>query len=197
LAARRLSAAAKAKRDKLVESHIGIVQAIARQLAAQIPNTFDVEDLVSEGCLALTSAATRYRPKDHGGAPFSAYARFRVRGAMLDFVGGKNWERAKRTDSLDTFEREDETFIEPDSLRVQPQTEATIDSSRLTSQLRSAIAQLPARLQTVVILRYHQGAQFDAIAHAIGVKQTRASNLHVQALTELRSILRTSGFRPQ
>ncbi len=50
--------------------------------------TIDVEDLMQVGMLALTEAAQRHdRPSDDG---FAAYAKMRVRGAMIDLLRGQS-----------------------------------------------------------------------------------------------------------
>ena len=79
-----------AARDALVIAHAGLVVAIARRLKSRLPPSFDLDDLIGVGNIALLQAATRYRPGDHAGTPFSVYARQRIRGAMLDSVGKRS-----------------------------------------------------------------------------------------------------------
>ena len=50
--------------------------------------TIDVDDLMQAGMMALTEAAQRHdRPSDDG---FAAYAKMRVRGAMVDLLRGQS-----------------------------------------------------------------------------------------------------------
>ncbi len=69
-------------RNALVVEHIGLVKSIARRLAQRVPSQVDVNELISVGMLGLVDAAGRYRPSV--GAPFAAFARRRIHGAMLD-----------------------------------------------------------------------------------------------------------------
>jgi RNA polymerase sigma factor for flagellar operon FliA len=69
-------------RNALVVEHLGLVKSIARRLAQRVPAQVDVNDLISVGMVGLIDAAGRYRPSV--GAPFEAYARQRIHGAMLD-----------------------------------------------------------------------------------------------------------------
>jgi RNA polymerase sigma factor for flagellar operon FliA len=76
-------------RDKLVEQHLSLVQAIARKLRNQITARIDFDDLVGYGSKGLIEAAARFDPQ-HGVA-FSTFAYYRIRGAMLDGLRTMGW----------------------------------------------------------------------------------------------------------
>jgi RNA polymerase sigma factor (sigma-70 family) len=85
-----------ARRDELIAStcppnRLGLVESIARQIRRSLPPSFELDDLIGVGNLALTAAANRFRPDQHGGCPFEPYARQVVRGAILDSVRRRNW----------------------------------------------------------------------------------------------------------
>lgn len=80
------------ERDCLIESHLKLVPPIARRVKKKLPPSFDLDDLIGEGYIGLMHAAERYRPLTHGGTPFSAYARPRIRGAIVDSVRRKCWQ---------------------------------------------------------------------------------------------------------
>ena len=195
MAARRANAAAR--REKLIEQHTGIVQAIARQLSSQVPSSFELDDLIAEGYVALTQAATRYRPANHGGAPFSVYARFRVRGAMLDYVGGRNWDRVKRTDPIEPAGNREDAQLNRELRAPEDHThlEARIDQARQRRQIGRAVAQLPPRLRTVIELHYGSGIPLFEVAPYVDCGASRASSLHIEALTALRRTLQVMGYR--
>lgn len=69
-------------RDRLVERHRGIVESIARGLAARLPPSVDVQDLVHAGMWGLMQAIDSYQPERCD--QFTAFLRIRARGAMLD-----------------------------------------------------------------------------------------------------------------
>jgi RNA polymerase sigma factor (sigma-70 family) len=75
-----------ARRDDLITAHLHLVRPIARRIRKLTPSTFELDDLISEGTLGLIRAATLYLPEAHGGCPFSAFARPRIRGAILDSI---------------------------------------------------------------------------------------------------------------
>jgi RNA polymerase sigma factor for flagellar operon FliA len=76
-------------RDQLVMEHVGLVKAMASRLATRLPPQVEVSELVSVGVLGLIDAAGRFRPSL--GVPFSAFARRRIHGAMLESLRGLDW----------------------------------------------------------------------------------------------------------
>ncbi|MBL8738915.1 MAG: sigma-70 family RNA polymerase sigma factor [Planctomycetes bacterium] len=67
---------------QVVERHRAIVEAMAAGLAARLPRSVDVHDLVHAGLWGLMQAIEAYEPARCDA--FSAFMRIRVRGAMLD-----------------------------------------------------------------------------------------------------------------
>ncbi|MDQ2068457.1 RNA polymerase sigma factor FliA [Natronospira bacteriovora] len=75
--------------DDLVLRHAGLVKRIAYHLAARLPATVDVEDLIQAGMVGLLEAGSQY--SDDRGASFETYAGIRIRGAMLDEIRKSDW----------------------------------------------------------------------------------------------------------
>lgn len=194
---------ARAKRDRLIEKTLYIVAPIARQVASQAPSAFEVDDLISIGSVALCECADRYRPSEHGGAPFSAYARMRVRGAMLDAIKGRHYDRVKRTTSLDETRNydmpADSGSMEYSSPRGfqrlvhQPSSEPNVaeqlDHERQWNAILNAAGYLKPQLRQVIALHYVRKLNRAEIAELLGVQEVRVSRLHQQAIRELRTIL--------
>jgi RNA polymerase sigma factor for flagellar operon FliA len=78
-----------AERDRLVEQHLSLVQAIAAKLKRTLGRTIDFDDLVAYGTKGLLEAADRFDPSH--GASFTTFAYYRVRGAMLDGLRTMGW----------------------------------------------------------------------------------------------------------
>ncbi len=90
---RRVSKMERGKRaitDELVTAHLWLVRGIAKKVKEGLPVQVELNDLIEDGVLGLIAAAQRYDPKR--GIPFPPYARFRIRGAILDGL--------RRTDHL-------------------------------------------------------------------------------------------------
>jgi RNA polymerase sigma factor for flagellar operon FliA len=89
-----------------VAEHLPLVWRVARQIARRLPSTIDAEDLVGAGTLGLIGALSRYETERCD--RFSAYAEFRIRGAILDQLREMDWmprslrTRRKRLDAATT-----------------------------------------------------------------------------------------------
>ena len=80
---------ARENRQALIEAHLPQVKFIADRLAAKLPPSVDIDDLIGAGMLGLLDAAEKY---DAGkGVMFKTYAEMRVRGAMLDSLRVLDW----------------------------------------------------------------------------------------------------------
>lgn len=74
--------AAKARRDELILTHLGLVRHVVGKLLAHLPAGVDQENLESAGVLGLVEAAARFDPER--GIRFETFAYTRIRGAVLD-----------------------------------------------------------------------------------------------------------------
>src|SRR3970282_2788339 len=70
------------------------VESLARRLAATMPHSIDLGDLVQDGMLGLIDAAHRF--DEARGIKFETFAERRVRGAMIDALRRDAWPRGVR-----------------------------------------------------------------------------------------------------
>ena len=83
-----------AHQNRRIVSGLPFVEALARRMAASMPNSIDIGDLVQDGVLGLIDAAHRF---DEGrGIKFETFAERRVRGAMIDALRKDAWPRGVR-----------------------------------------------------------------------------------------------------
>jgi RNA polymerase sigma factor FliA len=78
-----------AERDRLIEQHLSLVQAIAGKLKRSLGRSIDFEDLVGYGSKGLVEAAERFDARQ--GTAFTTFAYYRIRGAMLDGLRTMGW----------------------------------------------------------------------------------------------------------
>ncbi len=76
-------------REQLIEAHLFQVKFIAERLAAKLPPSVDIDDLMGAGMLGLLDAVDKFDPNK--GVMFRTYAEMRVRGAMLDSLRDLDW----------------------------------------------------------------------------------------------------------
>jgi RNA polymerase sigma factor for flagellar operon FliA len=91
---RAQAVAATAAQDHLVVTGLPFVEALARRMASQMPNSIDIGDLVQDGVLGLIDAAHRF--DEERGIKFETFAERRVRGAMIDALRKDAWPRGVR-----------------------------------------------------------------------------------------------------
>jgi RNA polymerase sigma factor for flagellar operon FliA len=73
---------------------IPFVEQLARRVAATMPHSIDIGDLVQDGVIGLIDAAHRF---DEGrGIKFETFAERRIRGAMIDALRKDAWPRGVR-----------------------------------------------------------------------------------------------------
>src|SRR5215471_12420815 len=83
-----------ASQNRRIVAGLSFVEALARRMAASMPNSIDIGDLVQDGVLGLIDAARRF---DEGrGIKFETFAERRVRGAMIDALRRDAWPRGVR-----------------------------------------------------------------------------------------------------
>lgn len=75
--------------QKSVAEYAQLVKRLAYQLAARLPSSVQVDDLVQAGMMGLLDALNYY-DESHG-AQFETYATQRIRGAMLDELREADW----------------------------------------------------------------------------------------------------------
>ena len=74
---------------QLVERYLPLVKTVVGRLAMCLPSHLDSEDLYSAGLVGLLQAIRHYNPQ--AGTAFEAYARLRIRGAVLDELRRMDW----------------------------------------------------------------------------------------------------------
>jgi RNA polymerase sigma factor for flagellar operon FliA len=110
--------------QKRIESGLPFVESLARRVAATMPHSIDIGDLVQDGMLGLIDAAHRF---DAGrGIKFETFAERRVRGAMIDALRRDAWPRGVR--------------------RIRRELEAARESLRRELGAEPSLADLAARV---------------------------------------------------
>jgi len=74
---------------EVVERHTELVRRIAHHLAARLPSSVEVDDLVQAGMIGLIEASRNFDSEQ--GASFETYASIRIRGSMIDEIRRGDW----------------------------------------------------------------------------------------------------------
>jgi RNA polymerase sigma factor (sigma-70 family) len=170
----------KARRDELVVAHADRIPALARRVHAFLPPSFAFDDLVSAGLLELVRSADRYRPEQHNGTPFWAYAQQRIRGAILDSVSDRHY-RANTLPPLSALERE---------LADETEVQETLDHRTRIARVADAMGYLDADARRLVALYYSPAEPSLAqCGRVLGFSEATASRVRARAIEQLQNIL--------
>jgi RNA polymerase sigma factor for flagellar operon FliA len=220
----------------MLTEHLRLVRSIASRVHRSLPKHVLLDDLVQAGVIGLLDALTKYDPcrRIH----FQTYAKFRIRGAILDNLREMDWSprdlrrkarlleeahsrlscRLARDPSEQELASEfgiqllelQSLKVEILRLKVEGMTVQSIREGReidlceclpgrpeetpfllcLRSEARSAlasgIAELPPTQRRVMVLYYHEHLTMKEVGFALGICESRVSQLHSIAVVALR-----------
>src|SRR5947209_7480242 len=94
-------------RDELILEHLHLVSAIAAHVQRSLPVHVELDDLIHAGTMGLVDAAAKFQSGKQ--VAFPAYAKHRIRGAILDSLRQMDWasrDLRKRYKQMETITRE-------------------------------------------------------------------------------------------
>ncbi len=77
------------KRERLLLEHLPQVKFIARRIHDRLPTQVPLDDLIHAGVLGLIDAVKKFDPRKN--VQLKSYAKFRIRGAILDSLREMDW----------------------------------------------------------------------------------------------------------
>jgi RNA polymerase sigma factor for flagellar operon FliA len=77
------------ERERLILEHLPQVRLIARRIHERLPESVNLDDLISTGTLGLIAAIDRFDPRHN--VKLKTYAEYKIRGAILDSLRGLDW----------------------------------------------------------------------------------------------------------
>lgn len=228
------------QREKAILDQLPLVHYIARCIHKRPPRHVLLEDLVHAGVIGLIDALGKFDPRKH--VQLSSYAKYRIRGAILDSLRGGDWgprdlrrkareleksnhklrselgrnpsdsESAaelgldlhsfhvlqRKIDGLEVLSMQGANVMrngeEVDLLAQLPdRTDKTPFRLFLGLEMRQLVTQALARLtekeRRLLILYYFEGVTMKQIGAALGVCESRVSQLHSRAIASLRGVL--------
>ncbi|MGE5111449.1 MAG: sigma-70 family RNA polymerase sigma factor [Acidobacteriaceae bacterium] len=227
------------ERERLITEQLPQVRYIARRIHERLPQHVQLEDLVHAGVLGLIDAVHKY---DHTKkVQFKSYAKFRIRGAILDSLRELDWSprdlrrKARRIEEASArlgaklgrsateaeiaaelgmdLEEFQQTLGELDgldlgSLQVESPSDGETEDlceylpgdpesspyylclkSEMKTALAQAITELGEKEQQVLSLYYFEELTMKEVGAALGVGESRVSQIHSMALVRMRTRL--------
>jgi RNA polymerase sigma factor for flagellar operon FliA len=211
--------------EDLVTENLPLVRYIAARIGATIPASVELDDLIQTGTLGLIDAVRRYDPSK--GIPFPAYARYRIRGAILDALRTLDWAtRTQRNEckalsnaatsgapasstevrfvslgpvvSLSTSrESSDDQPVQEVPCAESFRPDRLFEASEAKDLVERALQALPDRYRQVVVMYYSGDWSMREIGRSLGVNESRVSQIHKAALGKMKRALASEGSREE
>lgn len=171
---------------KAMHSFTPLIRATARRLAGSLPACLDVDDLMSIGAIGLMKALDRADPTR--AASFTAYARLKIRGAMIDEIRAiapiPRWASAEGHPFGHSHELGDSHDVMDTNT---PDPLSALVAARERAAVAEAIDRLTHKERCVVRWYYYEELTMKAIGARLNVVESRVSQLHTKALARLRA----------
>ena len=90
-------------REELMLKCLPMVKSLAQRFAVYLPPCCDTDDLISVGIIGLLDALEKYDPIMQ--ASFTTYAKYRVRGAILDEIRNLKWPPRSVQEKMQNLKR--------------------------------------------------------------------------------------------
>jgi RNA polymerase sigma factor for flagellar operon FliA len=235
-----------AERERVLMEQLPQVRYIARRIHDRLPRHVAFEDLVHAGVVGLIDALNKFDLSKH--VQFSSYAKFRIRGAILDSLRELDWSprelrrkgrlvdstHAQLSGKLGRVPTENEIAhemgidlkelqsllaeldgLELGSLRVESSRDGKEEDltdhipskpeetpffqclrSETKHLLEKAISELPEKEQRVLALYYYDELTMKEVGAALGIGESRVSQIHSLAMVRLRARLNYLNVTP-
>src|SRR5580692_7813517 len=77
------------QRGRVILEHLPQGRLIARRIHERLPESVNLDDLISTGTIGLIAAIDRFDPRHN--VKLKTYAEYKIRGAILDSLRGLDW----------------------------------------------------------------------------------------------------------
>lgn len=132
------------ERDRVVVEHLPLVRAIAVAIRKNLPAAVELDDLIQSGTIGLFQAFDRFDPAKQ--TTFGTFAKYRIRGAILDSLRQLDWasrdlRRLQKQAEAATYELSVELERAPAESEIAQKLGVDIERlRRMMLKLRSTIS---------------------------------------------------------
>ena len=177
-----------AQRD-LVDQHLKLAALIAMDYSRRLPANIEHDDVEQAARMGLIDAALRF--DSARGATFDTFARWRINGAIRDYLRSLDAVTKAERARINAGEASDVVHLNVDELYMEPRAaqrtpEEASMAAQFAAQLRNLVEGLNGRKRTIVREYYYQERTMADIGESLGVKEARISQVHKQSIEALR-----------
>jgi len=156
------------ERERILMEQLPQVRYIARRIHERLPRHVPFEDLVHAGVVGLIDALSKFDQSKH--VQFSSYAKFRIRGAILDSLRELDWSpRELRRKGRQVEEAYNQISVQLG--RTPSETDLARALHMRLDELQSLLAELDAlEVGSLRVESAHSGKEED-LADSVAAKQ--------------------------
>jgi len=179
---------------KVLNEKMQLVRLIVAQFVRKVPSSVQRDDLVSAGTLGLFRAlSTSGHAVETMPEAFTAYAKIRIRGAIIDELRRHDWSPRRRRPAANVRPSQVPPPVNvvgfddlaPDvssNLMSDPRSpEVELESAMTSAKLHAQVNALPEREQAIIKMRYFDEISSKDVANHLGISEARVSQLHARA----------------
>lgn len=172
-------------REELVVKCLPVVKSLARRFATYTLPCCDADDLVSVGIIGLLDALEKYDPVMQ--ATFETYAKYRIRGAILDEIRNLKWTPRSIQEKVQTLKKA-HNYLEQRLARPPTEEELADALDVDLKQFRKMLVQIgPSTILT--LCQNHSGNDGSALQEIPIEDPNAIDSLRQLISNETRSIL--------
>lgn len=165
---------------KELEKYLPLVKRIASKFNFNLPSDTDYEDLVSVGMIGLMEAMNRY--DETKGASFETYARYRIRGSILNYLDSISWVPRSVREKNKEFEKASQILSEklgrlPDEGELME--ELNMDWQEYEENLKSM-----AKISVIPIEELNEELRFAGNLCEFSPEESFEKNLKIKIVSE-------------
>lgn len=177
-------------KEELIVKCLPVVKSLAQRFATYTPSCCDTDDLVSVGVIGLLDALEKYDPVMQ--ATFQTYARYRIRGAILDEIRNLKWTPRSIQEKIQALRRA-HNHLEQTLSRPPNESELADAMGLDLQQFRKTLVQIGP--STLLSLCQNCTEDDDSNSNEIAIEDTNAVNSLDQLISEERRSLLADAIR--
>jgi len=176
-------------KKELILEHLNLAKEIVLKMNVYPTTAVDFDDLLSAAVLGLVDAASRY--DESMNCSFSTYARYRIRGAVVDMLRSMDCVSRYARDKGIKGEYSCFSELDIDDFSFEENIQDTscsdaVEIANMVEVVKAEIQKLPEKVRKVIQMHFFEGMSMSQVAKKIGVSKTTAFYICKKGIEEIK-----------